>query len=84
MSANAPAPTIFDEVIDFLASGPTSEQIIAFQASDALRERSYYLHERNRQGLLAADERAELNEFTRLNHFVNMLKIRARQRLALR
>ena len=74
--------TLFDEVIDFLASAPRAEQIIALEPSEALKERSHYLLERNRQDTLTTEERAELDEFTRLNHFVNMLKIRARQRLA--
>jgi len=38
--------------------------------------------ERNRQEMLSSEERAELDEFTRMNHFMNMLKIRARQKLA--
>jgi hypothetical protein len=76
------APILFDEVIDFLASGPGSETIIGFQPSEMLKQRSQYLLDRNRQDLLSAEERAELDEFTRMNHFMNMLKIRARQRLA--
>lgn len=79
---SAPAPILFDEVIEFLASGPDSTTIIAFQPSEALKQRSSYLLERNRQDMLSAEERTELDEFTRMNHFVNMLKIRARQRLA--
>jgi hypothetical protein len=73
--------TLFDEVIDFLSSAPTSEEIIAFQPSEALKERSHYLFERNRQDALTLEEQHELDEFMRLNHFVNMLKIRAQQKL---
>lgn len=80
MAVVTPDP-LFDEVIDFLASAPGLEQIIAFQPSEALQQRSHYLLERNRQDVLTAEERAELEEFTRMNHFVNMVKIRARQRL---
>jgi hypothetical protein len=72
------APILFEEVIDSLASGPDSEAIIAFQPSEMLKQRSQYLLERNRQDMLFGEERAELGEFTRMNHFVNMLKIRAR------
>ncbi len=76
------APILFEEVIDFLSSGAGSEEIVAFQPSEMLKQRSQYLLERNRQDMLSAEERAELEEFTRMNHFMNMLKIRARQRLA--
>jgi len=78
----APVNPFLDEVIDFLTSGPSPDQIVAFQPSDALKRRSGELLERNRLDLLTAQERAELDEFLRMNHFVNMLKIRARQKLA--
>lgn len=72
---------LLDEALDFLASSPTPEQIIAFSPSEALQERSRYLLERNRDSTLTDDERAELDELARLNHFMSMLKIRARQKL---
>ena len=79
--ATAPAPTVTDEVLDFLASTPTPEDIIAYEPSDALTERSHYLHERNRQDALTDAEKAEFEELRRLNHFMNQLKIRARLKL---
>jgi len=69
-----------DEVLNFLAEAPTAEQILAFKPSEALAQRSAYLFERNREGQLTAEEKAELDDFLRLNHFVNMLKIRTRQK----
>jgi hypothetical protein len=76
-------PTIlFDEILDFLASTPTPQQIIAFKPSDTLQERLDDLLERNRQETLMPDEREELDEFLRMNHFMNMLVIRARQKLS--
>lgn len=80
--ALAPPNTLFDEIIDFIASAPTPEQIIAYRPSDALEQRLHDLLERNRQDLLTAEERVELDEFLRMNHFMNMVKIRARQKLA--
>ncbi len=76
------ATTLFDEVLDFLASTPTPEQIITFQPSAVLQHRLNQLIERNHHGHLTAAEQAELDEFSRLNHFMSMLKIRARKRLA--
>jgi hypothetical protein len=76
-------PTIlFDEILDFLASTPTPQQIIAFKPSDTLQERLDDLLERNRQETLMPDEREELDEVLRMNHFMNMLVIRARQKLS--
>jgi hypothetical protein len=72
---------LFNEILDFLVSAPGVEEILAFQPS-ALKQRSRYLMERNRQDALTLDERAELDEFLRMNHFMNMLKIRAREKQA--
>lgn len=74
--------TLFSEVLDFLASTPTPEQIIAFAPSPALQERARYLLEQNRSAVLTPEEHAELDEFARMNHFMSMLKIRARRKLA--
>ena len=73
---------LFDEVLDMLSSTPTPEQIIAYQPSDSLRERASELLERNRDGVLTAEEQAELDEFAQINHFMSMLRARARKRLA--
>ena len=74
--------TLFAEIIDFLASTPTPEAILAFNPSDRLEQRLSDLLEQNRQETLSAEERGDLDEFLRMNHFMNMLKIRARQKLA--
>ena len=74
--------TLFNEILDFLASTPTPEQIVAFRPSATLQERASYLLDRQRDGTLTADESTELDEIARMNHFMSMLKIRARKRLA--
>ncbi len=79
--AVAPPDTLFAEIIDFLASTPTPENIVAFKPSDRLEQRLSYLLEQNRQDALTIEGRNELDEFLRMNHFMNMLKIRARQKL---
>jgi hypothetical protein len=73
--------TLFKEIIDFLASTPTPEDIIAFKPSEQLEQRLSHLLMQNRQDSLTAENRAELDEFLRMNHFMNMLKIRAREKL---
>lgn len=74
--------TLLDEILDFLASTPTPEQIIVFRPSPTLQARASDLLERNRNDTLTAEEAAELEEFSRLNHFMSLLKIRARARLS--
>lgn len=78
--ATLPAPTLFDEVLDFLASTPTPEDIIAFRPSEMLQERASYLLDKKRTDSLTGEEEADLDAFTWMNHFISMLKIRARRR----
>jgi hypothetical protein len=79
--ATTPFTILFDDILDFLASTPTPEQIIHFEPSETLKQRFSYLMDQNRHDRLSADERAEMDEFLRMNHFMNMLKLRARQKL---
>jgi uncharacterized protein YbgA (DUF1722 family) len=74
--------SLFDEVLDFLASTPTPEQIIAFHASEKLQLRAQYLLEQNRAGVLTPAEQSELDSFLEMDYFVTMLKVRAKQKLA--
>lgn len=83
MTTIDPAHSLFDEILDLLASTPTPEQIIDYHPSKALQLRLNELLERNRNGVLNAHESAELDESSRMNHLVSMLKIRARKRLAI-
>jgi hypothetical protein len=80
-SMSALSYPLFDEVWDFLLEHPGPESVIAFQPSDALNGRLDYLLDQNRLEDITTEERAELDEFLRINHVINMLKIRAHQRL---
>ena len=82
MTDYIPSTTIQDEVLEFLLSSPTPQQIIAFHASDTAQARLRYLLDNNRNGTLTDDERAELEEASQINHFVTLLKAKAHQTLA--
>jgi hypothetical protein len=69
--------TVIDEVLDFLVSSPTPEQIIAFHASDSAQMRLRELLDRNRNSRLTDQENAELKEMSRIDHFFTLLKARA-------
>ena len=70
-----------DEVYDFLLSQPTLQDIVRFKPSVETQEHLRDLLEANRSGALSALQKAELDEYMHLGHFVRMLKIRARQTL---
>jgi hypothetical protein len=81
MMVAIPSALLFDDILDFLASTPTPQQIIAFEPSETLKQRLSYLLDQNRQGVLSPDEKSDLDEFLRMNHFMTMLKLRARLKL---
>jgi hypothetical protein len=82
MTSAAQRRTPSEEVLDFLLSQPTPQQIIDLRPSTALQERLHRLLDGNRNQTLNEAERAELEEYLKLEHFVRQLKIRAREKLA--
>ena len=73
---------VLEEVFKFLCSTPTPEQIIAFKPSDRSEDRLSELLSMNRNGALSDNDRAELDQYLWVNHLMNMLKIRVRQKMA--
>lgn len=79
--AYAPIDTLFDEILDFLASTPSPAQIIDYHPPETLQQRLRDLLAKNRAGQLSNAEQVELDEFLRMNRFMSRLKIKARQKL---
>ena len=75
-------PTLLDEITDFLASSPAPQAIIDFQPSKALTHRALELLQANRENRLTPEDRAEMDEFMRMEHFMTLLKAKARLKLA--
>jgi hypothetical protein len=71
-----------NEVIDFLATGPSAQAIVAFHPSAEAQARVAELLDKNRTGLLTTEELAELDRYENLDYFFTLVKARARQRMA--
>lgn len=71
-----------NEILDFLLSAPTPQQIIALRPSDAAQDRLRYLLDGNRNDSLNDAQRAELETYLQTELFVRRLKIRAQEKLA--
>ncbi|MCI0661791.1 MAG: hypothetical protein L0220_12010 [Acidobacteria bacterium] len=69
---------IFREIIEFLSSSPTVEQIIAFKISPTAQERLEDLLHKNHEEALSPEERAELDTYLQLSEWISILKARAR------
>lgn len=70
---------VYEEMMDFLASGPTPEQIIAHKASRQLQTRLEALLDKNREEGLTEEETNELTAFEQANDVLSSLKLRARR-----
>ncbi len=73
---------VYRYVLDFLASAPSAEEIAAFGPSPEMSERLRTLIEREQAGNITSAEKAELDEYERLEHLVVMIKAGARRSLA--
>jgi outer membrane receptor for ferrienterochelin and colicin len=76
--AGEPKQTIKDVVTDFLASGPSIDDIIAYRLPGSLQERAQYLLDKNRGEGLTPAERQEMDEFLQIDHLMALVKAKAR------
>ncbi|MBR8831602.1 MAG: hypothetical protein N5P05_003092 [Chroococcopsis gigantea SAG 12.99] len=65
---------IYRYILDFLATGPTREEILAFGPSPDMSDRLKVLLSRNKAGELTPSEQQELDEYERIEHLIIMLK----------
>ena len=73
---------VYEEIVDFIASGPTPRAVVEFAPSDEAQARLEELMARQKGGELTVDERSELAHFLELEHLMRLAKARARERLA--
>ena len=72
---------IYDDLLDLLAESVQAERVLAFRLSTAKQARLDALLDKNRDGTLTAEERAELDAYERFEHVVRRLKARVLQKL---
>ena len=77
----SPERKSYDEIIDLLARGASSAEIVAFQLSEDTQERVRFLLERNSAGELTAEEEAELDILGEVGQVMQLIKIRAQEYL---
>lgn len=65
---------IYRYILDFLASNPSAKEIAAFGPTPEMTERLRTLTERETAGDITTAEKAELDEYERLEHLMIMIK----------
>jgi hypothetical protein len=73
----AELPATYLELLDFLVSRPTAQQILEFKVSEQSQSRLQTLLQRNREAVLSSTETAELDLYEQLDNMMNLLKVRA-------
>jgi hypothetical protein len=68
-----------NEIIDFLAAGVTSAEIVAFKASTKTKRRVARLIAKEKTDGLLPEEQRELDEYSQLEHLLRLAKAKARQ-----
>ena len=79
---DAPVLSVSAVMSEFLGSAPTLDEIIAFKLPESLEQRALELLTKRREETLNEAEQVELDEFTRMGHFMNRVKLQARLKLA--
>jgi len=70
------------EIVDFIASGTTPDSILSFRPSIEAAQRLEDLIDREKDGVITADEKSELDHCLHLEHLMRMAKAKARLILA--
>jgi hypothetical protein len=69
---------VYEEVIDFIAAGASSDAVAAFRPSDAAKTRVADLIAREKTIGLNQTETRELEHFLQLEHLMRLAKAKAR------
>ena len=67
----------YEEIINFLAAGTTSQGLIEFQVSETVKERVADLIFREKNSGLSPEEKSELDHYLILEHLLRLAKARA-------
>jgi hypothetical protein len=74
-------PPVYQELVDFIASGTTPSGVIAFQPSEQAKATVADLIRREKTSGLSPEETAQLNHYLEIEHIMRLAKARARQRI---
>jgi len=71
----------YDEIVDFIAGGMTTDEVARFQASQATKDKVERLVADEKAFGLMPDEASELAHYLHLEHVMRLAKARAQGRL---
>ena len=69
----------YEEVVDFIAAGATSQNVVDFRPSEESQTRVEYLLDRSKSNELTSVEGSELDHYLQLEHLMRLAKARAHE-----
>ena len=72
----------YEDVLEFLASGPSSQQVVEYRPSAVAQKRFSALLEANRKRTLSLEEAEELDHYVQIDRMLSLLKAKSYKRLA--
>jgi hypothetical protein len=76
-TVESPTP-LMEELADFLASGPSPQQLLNFRPSKALQRRATALLARLKDDRITDEEKCELDQFVQAELLMRLVKARIR------
>ncbi len=73
---------VYDEIVEFIASGTTPQTVAGFSASVESKNRVAVLIAREKTSELTVDERSELDHYLEIEHIMRLAKAKARKKLS--
>jgi len=70
---------VYDEIVDFIASGTTPQSVIDFHLSEAAQERLEDLIYNAKNNALTKEDKRELDHFLTIEHILTLAKAKARR-----
>jgi hypothetical protein len=82
MASTQSTVSVLEEIADFLASGPSSEELLQFRPSLQTQSRAQELLEKLKDGRLSAEEGRELDQYEHAERLMRLVKARIHARTA--
>ena len=71
----------YEEIVEFIAAGPSVAELASFQASPEAKKRLAALIRKQKAKGLSPEEELELDDCMQLEHLMRLVKARAQRRL---
>ena len=82
MNAQEYSLPFYEQVLEFLASGPSSQEIVAYRPPQAAQARFSRLLTDNRERQLSPREEEELDHYVGMDRMLSLLKAKALSHLS--